>query len=126
MSNNRVDDIMRAAIDANKTRHPASDKPLNLEGLLREPVEIRQLSPDEVYAAWLDSEGDIYIDPHGDAYYCGQLIVQGIAGEPHPLAIYHWMNLNCYWPNIWEINDHGNAALMVLHEGELVMVGGLV
>ena len=67
---------------------------------------------------------DIIINDRGDAYYCGDLITQRDEdGNPDFEAIREWCDTEQYWPNVWEVNDHGNASLYSIW-GECL--GGLV
>ena len=93
---------------------------------MQTPVFTDPVTLEEIAELWDDSEEDIKIDTSGRAWCCGHQIAEPRDCNADPAAIQRWMDSACYWPNIWEVNDHGNVSLFVIQNGELVMLGGMV
>jgi len=87
-----------------------------------------EMNVEELQEAWEASEEDIKVRQDGNAYYAGKLIVPASYGQnPNWVGIAQWMQENSYWPNVWEINDHGNVELVSVNEqGQTTYHGGLV
>ena len=83
-----------------------------------------QISTEELAELWADHDQDIIVGDDGIAC-CGNKVVaeadtDGNADYP---AIRAWCEGAKYWPNIWQVNDHGNVELYDLQGDSL---GGLV
>lgn len=87
------------------------------------------LSLEALQDLWSSNEDDIHINlTNGHAYYNQRLIVPGDDdSNPDYPAIWQWMQDQQYWPNIWEVNDHGNIELVSIdRNGTVAYHGGLV
>ena len=83
---------------------------------------------DSIEYQWKNrADDDIIINHNGEAYCTGKLIAKPFENNPDFKAIANYMKKNQYWPNVWEINDHGNVSLYTVDEnGNAKMVGGIV
>jgi len=89
----------------------------------------RKVSFEEIQETWSnDKEGEyIQINPNGSIYYVAHGMVMEQIGGPNTenefKVIREWQNSKQYWPNIWQVSDHGNVTLYTNRGKEL---GGLV
>lgn len=62
-------------------------------------------------------EEDIFIQPDGRAYCSGKLIadirqIGPYSGVRDDRAVFRWMEREGYYPNVWQIDDHGGHLLL--------------
>jgi hypothetical protein len=77
-----------------------------------------QMSPDELQSTWEDDKQGEYIQINPDdsvVYVAHGRAMEQIApkgsGRDMFRLIGSWMKANQYFPNIWQVNDHGNVEL---------------
>jgi len=73
----------------------------------------KELPAEEIAELWNNGDNeDIHINEHGDTYYGKKLIVSHDAdGNADWKAIRKWCKDSNYFPNVWQVNDHGNLSL---------------
>jgi len=91
-------------------------------------VPKKELPFEEIQDYWEGSEDDVKINDKGEAFCSGKLIAKPKPdGNADYYAIWKWMKDSKYYPNVWEINDHGNVSLLSLGwNGSVTYLGGIV
>lgn len=89
------------------------------------------MTHEEIVEAWEDDKDGDYIQINDDGLvvhvHCGSCM-ERICGKNTEWdaaikAIREWYSKNQYWPNIWQVNDHGNVEL---YDCDGNAMGGLV
>jgi hypothetical protein len=89
----------------------------------------KMLSVEELVERWEnDKSGEyIQINPDDSIVYVAHGSVMETIGErntENPFKVIRaWQKASQYWPNIWQVSDHGNVTLYTSRGKEL---GGLV
>jgi len=69
----------------------------------------------------IDDDGSAHFVAHGRAME--QIAPRGTDSDEVFALIKDWTDRSQYWPNIWQVNDHGNVTLYDCNGNDL---GGLV